>query len=98
KMFSAIMRGRMSVPFANDRLPTFAALPWASILTVECDDDGRTGTVAVGPARFAASKSGAGYWYLPVIEPPGPGVSKETLLRHAARWRTAHGLDERRSE
>jgi hypothetical protein len=38
KMFSAITRGRMSVPFADDRLPAFAALPWASMLTVECGD------------------------------------------------------------
>ncbi|MDO8431337.1 MAG: hypothetical protein Q7S58_02900 [Candidatus Binatus sp.] len=97
KMFSAIMRGRMSVPFANDRLPTFAALPWASMLTVECDDDGRTGTVAVGPARFAASKSGAGYWYLPVIERTQPDATGKSLLERAARWRKTHGLDERKS-
>jgi hypothetical protein len=96
KMFSAIMRGRMSVPFADDRLPTFAALPWASMLTVECDDDGRTGIVAVGPARFAASRNGGGFWYLPVIEPPEAGATRELLLERAERWRKTHGVDERR--
>ena len=97
KMFTAIMHGRMSVPFANDRLPAFAALPWASLLTVECDEDGRTGTVAVGPARFAASRTKAGFWYLPVIELPEPGSTKESLLLRAAQWRKTHGLDERKS-
>jgi hypothetical protein len=96
-MFSAIVRGRVSVPFANDRLSTLAALPWASMLTVECDDDGRTGTVAVGPARFAASRNGDGLWYLPVIEPLEAGASRKALLDRGARWRTQHGLDERKS-
>jgi hypothetical protein len=97
KMFSAIMRGRMSVPFANDQLSTFAALPWASLLTVECDDDDGTGIIAVGPPRFAASRTGAGFWYLPVIEPPEAGATRESLLESAARWRKTHGLDERKS-
>ena len=97
KMFSAIMRGRMSVPFADDRLPTFAALPWASMLTVECDDDGRTGIVAVGPARFSASNDGTGFWYLPLVEPADPHATKEALLRRSVKWREARGLSERRS-
>jgi hypothetical protein len=96
-MFSAIMRGRMSVPFADDWLPAFAALPWASMLTVECDDDGRTGIVAVGPASFSASNNGTGFWYLPPIEPADPDVTKEALLHRGVKWRKAHGVDERRT-
>ena len=97
KMFSAIMRGRMSVPFANDRLPAFAALPWASMLTIECYDDGRTSIVAVGPAMFSASNSGTGFWYLPLIEPADPGATKESLLLRSVKWREAHGVNERRA-
>jgi len=97
KLFSAAMRGRMSIPFDSNRLSDFAGLPWGSLVALDCDSSATTGYAAVGPARFAVSKSVDGYWYLPVIEPPGPGVSKETLLRHAARWRKAHGLDERKS-
>ncbi len=97
KMFSAIMRGRMSVPFADDRLPAFAALPWASMLTVECDEDGRTAIVAVGPVRFSASNNGTGFWYLPLIEPADPSATKEGLLRRGLNWREAHGVNERRT-
>jgi len=96
KMFSAIMRGRMSVPFANDRLSTFAALPWASLLTVECED-GRTGIVAVEPARFSASNNRTGFWYLPLIEPADPSATKEALLRRGVNWREAHGVNECRT-
>jgi hypothetical protein len=87
----------MSIPFDGNRLSDFAGLPWGSLVALDCEGTATTGYAAVGPARFAVSKSGDGYWYLPVIEPPGPGVSKEALLRHAAGWRTAHGLDERKS-
>lgn len=97
KLVSAVMRGRRSIPFTSDRLDDFAGLPWGSLLALECAGDVRTQYVAVGPARFAASTKRSGFWYLPVIAPPGPGVSKETLLRHAARWRKAHGLDGRKS-
>jgi hypothetical protein len=90
------MHGRMSVPFANDRLPSFAALPWASLLTVECED-GSTCIVAVGPARFSASNNGAGFWYLPLIEPADPGATKEASLRRGVNWREAHGVNERRT-
>ena len=97
KIFSAIMRGRMSVPFADDRLPAFAALPWASCSHVECDDDGRTGIVTVGPAKFSASNNGTGFWYLPLIEPADPHATKEALLHRGLKWREARGLSERRS-
>jgi hypothetical protein len=97
KLFSAVMRGRMSIPFDSSRLSHFAGLPWGSLVTLDCVGSATTGYAAVGPAKFAVTKSRDGYWYLPVVEPPGPGVSKETLLRHAARWRTQHGLDERKS-
>jgi hypothetical protein len=62
KVFSAIMRARNSIPFKHDRLTEFVALPWGSILTLECEEDGRTGMVAVGPARFATSKDRPGSW------------------------------------
>lgn len=97
KIFSAIMRSRNSVPFTHDRLAEFAALPWGSIITVECEQIGRMGTVAVGPAKFATAKDGLGYWYLPIIDRADPDTTKETLLRRAAKWRTGHGLDERKS-
>lgn len=97
KLFSAVMRGRMSIPFDEERLADFAGLPWGSLVALECADDATSSYVAVGPAKFATSKNGEGFWYLPVIEPPGPGVSKYTLQRHAERWRVSHGLDERRS-
>jgi hypothetical protein len=97
KIFSAIMRGRMSVPFANDQLPNFAGLPWASMLYVECEEDDKTGMVAVGPARFSASNNRTGFWYLPLIEPADPSLTKDALLRRAGKWREAHGLNERRT-
>jgi len=50
-----------------------------------------------GPARFAASRNGGGFWYLPVIEPAEPGATRESLLEQAAQWRKTHGLDERKS-
>jgi hypothetical protein len=95
KLFSAVMRGRMSIPFGSNRLSDFAGLPWGSLVALNSESSATTKYALVGPARFATSKSR--YWYSPVIEPPGPGVSKETLLRYAARWRTAYGLDERSS-
>jgi len=97
KLFSAVMRGRMSIPFDRDRLSEFAGLPWGSLVALDCESGGTARYAIVGPARFATSKGGDGYWFLPVIEPPGPGISKEMPFRHAARWRTAHGLDERSS-
>ncbi len=99
KLFSAVMRGRKrgrkSIPFISDRLNDFAGLPWGSLVAIECEDGTKTACVAVGPARFAASKSGDGFWYLPVMEPAEPEATKETLLRRAEQWRKAHGLDQR---
>jgi hypothetical protein len=97
KIFSAVMRTRKSIPFSIRRLNDFAGLPWGSVVVLECEGDATTGHVLVGPARFATSTKGAGFWYLPVIEPPHPGATKESLLERAAEWRTAHGLDERQS-
>jgi hypothetical protein len=97
KLVSAVMRGRRSIPFKSDRLDDFAGLPWGSLLALECEGDVGTEYVAVGPARFAASTKGGGFWYLPVIEPAQPGATKESLHKRAAEWRKAHGLDERRS-
>ena len=97
KLLSAVMRGRRSIPFTSDRLNDFAGLPWGSLLALECEGDVRTEYVAVGPARFATSTKGGGFWYLPVIEPPQPGAAKESIRERAAQWRKAHGLDERRS-
>jgi len=96
QLFSAVMRGRKSIPFSIGRLNDFAGLPWGSVVAVECEGGATTGYVMVGPARFAASRSGAGFWYLPVIEPPEPGATAESLLEHAAQWRKTHGLDERK--
>jgi hypothetical protein len=97
KQFSAVMRGRKSIPFSIGRLNDFAGLPWGSVVAVECEDGMTTGYVMVGPARFAASRNGAGFWYLPVIETPKPGVTRKSLLERAAQWRKTHGLDERKS-
>ena len=97
KLFSAVMRGRMSIPFPNDRLNDFAGLPWGSLLTVQCEQNDRTGVVEVGPARFAASKNGKGFWYLPLIEPADLHESKDSLPRRAEQWRKERGLNERRS-
>lgn len=97
KLFSAVMRGRKSIPFMSDRLDDFAGLPWGSLVAVECEGGTTTSYVAVGPARFAASSQGDGFWYLPVIESAEAGTSKETLLQHAVNWRRAHGLDQRQA-
>jgi hypothetical protein len=35
KLFTAIMRGRRSIPFHRDKLPVFAELARGSILTLE---------------------------------------------------------------
>lgn len=94
KLFSRVTRGgRKSIPFASGRLKEFAGLPWASLLEIGCEGLAKA-DVLVGPARFATSKIKPGFWYLPVIESPKPGATKETLLRQAVRWRTEHGLDE----
>lgn len=98
KLLSAVTHGRMSIPFSETRVAEFAGLPWGSLVALECADNQMSGYAAVGPAKFATSKGREAYWYLPVIEPPGPGLSKETLKRHAERWRISHGLDERQSE
>jgi hypothetical protein len=97
KIFSAVMRGRRSIPFTSDRLHDLAGLPWGTLLALEREGDATTEYIAVGPARFATSTKRSGFWYLPVIKPPQPGATKESLLDRAAQWRTAHGLDERRS-
>jgi len=97
KTFSSVMRGRRSIPFTTDRLRDLAGLPWGTLLVLECERDAKTEYVVVGPARFATSTKRSGFWYLPVIEPPQPGATKESLVKHAAEWRTAHGVDERRS-
>ena len=97
KTFSSVMRGRRSIPFTSDRLHDLAGLPWGTSLALECEGDAITEYVAVGPPKFATSTKRAGFWYLPVIEPPQPGATKESLHKHAAQWRKAHGLDERKS-
>jgi hypothetical protein len=84
----------MSIPFADDMLPTFAALLWASAMTIESEGDGRSGIVAVGPARL--SMSGKGSWYLPLIEQADPKMTIEALSGRAEKWRMAHGLNARR--
>jgi hypothetical protein len=100
KVFSALMRrrkSRKSIPFCSSQLNDFAGLPWGSLVAVECEGGGTIGHLLVGPPRFAASKTGAGLWYLPVIEPPEPSATRKSLQERAARWRKAHGLDERKS-
>jgi hypothetical protein len=97
KLFSRVMGGdRKSIPFTYERLKEFAGLPWGSVLEIECEGRAKA-DVLVGPARFATSKIEPGFWYLPIIESPNPGTTKETLLRQAVRWRTEHGLDEQTS-
>jgi hypothetical protein len=97
KLFARVMGGgRKSIPFASERLNEFAALPWASLLEIDCEGLAKA-DVLVGPARFVTSKIEPGFWYLPIIESPSPGTAKETLLRQAVRWRTEHGLDEQTS-
>ena len=98
KLFSAIMRGRTSVPFGHERLSDFAGLAWGSLLTLRSEPDGRTGFASVGPARFAATKAGKEYWYLPVLEAADPQASKDLLLESAQRFRAKHRLNERNSE
>jgi hypothetical protein len=97
KIFSAVMRGRTSIPFKTDRLHDLAGLPWGTLLALECEGDATSEYVAVGPAKFATSTKRASFWYLPVIEPPQSRATKESSREYAARWRTAHGLDERKS-
>lgn len=93
KLFAGLMNGaRKSIPFNRERLPEFAGLPWASLAVIE-SEDGASGHVLVGPARFATSKSHDGYWYLPVIESHEPDLSSEESSRQATRWREAHGLN-----
>ena len=94
----AVMRGtRKSIRFTKDHLEEFAGLPWASALALECEDRAKNDHVLVGPARFATAKARGGFWYLPIIQSPEPCASNDSLLLAAERWRTAHGLTERRS-
>jgi hypothetical protein len=67
KLFRAVMGGRKGIPFSSSRLNDFAGLPWGSVVAVECEGGGTIGHLLVRPPRFAASKTGAGFWYLPVI-------------------------------
>jgi hypothetical protein len=97
KLFSALMHSRKSVPIDDRQLQEFTGLPWGSLLTLQCENDGGTGVLAVGPARFAASKTNNGFWYLPVIEPVNPELSKDSLRLRAGQWRKARGLQERRA-
>lgn len=97
KLFSAVMRGRKSIPFSSSRLNQFAGLPWGSVVTLECEGGSTTGNVSVGPAKFAASRNGDGFWYLPVIRSPEASASRESLREYAAQWRKSHGVDLRKS-
>jgi hypothetical protein len=98
-LFASLMGGtRKSIPFRDDRLKEFAVLPWGSLATIQCEGDDATGAVLVGPVRFATSTKAEGSWYLPVIAPPEPGATRETLRERAAQWRKAHGLDARKSQ
>jgi hypothetical protein len=78
ELYLSVMNGRMSIPFDRKRLSDYAALPWGSILTLESDQNGETGLVAVGPASFAASKIKGGEWRLPVFYKP----KRERQSRH----------------
>jgi hypothetical protein len=98
KLFSAVMRDRKSIPFSSGRLNDFAGLPWGSLITLECEGGSRSGWIAVGPAKFAASENRDGFWYLPVIDTPELGASRESLLKRTEQWRKTRGLDERRSQ
>jgi len=95
KLFADVMRGRKSVPLASARLKDFAGLPWGSALEFRCKLDGRSGFVMVGPPKFATQKDDSGYWYLPVLGDHDPGVSKDSMLSAAKRWRRERGLDPR---
>ena len=89
KLFSAVMRGRMSIPFDSSRLNDFAVCPGVHWLPSTARAVRRRDTLRSDRPNLQCRKAETAYWYLPVVEPPGPGVSKESLLRHAARWRTA---------
>lgn len=91
KLFSAVTRGRMSIPFSEARLADFAALPWGSLVALECVDDETSGYALVGPAKVATSRSEDGFWYLSVIEPPGSSMSRDTWHRHAGYGESARG-------
>jgi hypothetical protein len=97
QLFASLMGERKSLPFPDDRLREFAGLPWGSLATIRREGDDATGTVLVGPARFAWSSKGESYWYLPVIRQTNAHASNELLVGVAAKWRTAHGLDVRES-
>jgi hypothetical protein len=94
KLFLSVMNGRMSIPFDAKRLADYAALPWGSILTLECDQSGETRLVAVGPAIFATSKTSGGEWRLPVFQEAEKGQSRSSLVREANDLRVQCGFQE----
>ncbi len=94
RMLSGLLNGRMSIPFERKRLASFAGLPWGSILSLDSIPDGRTELVAIGPARFAASKDGE-QWQLPVFWQAEAGKKASSLRRDVAAWRIQCGLHER---
>jgi hypothetical protein len=93
----ALLSGSRARFSSISRFKDSLGLPWGSIVVVECEGGGTTGCILVGPPRFAPSRTGDGFWYLPVIELPERGVPEEALRRHGASWRKAHGLDLRES-
>ncbi len=95
KLFSSVLGGRMNIPFDHNQLGALAGIPWGSILTLRCIEDGRAELVAVGPPMFATSKSG-GRWQLPVCLQAEVGKQKASLLRQVEGWRSQCGLDQRR--
>jgi hypothetical protein len=97
-VFGPLKNGsRKGIPVGGDRLAELAALPWASIATIEQDGGSAACDLLVGPAKFATSSKANGYWYVPVIQSPKPDEQKETLQVDAARWRHSRGLESRRS-
>lgn len=94
KLFSSVNDGRWYIPFDGKRLGEFAALPWGSILTLKCRENGQSVFVAVGPAVFAATGKRRGEWRLPVCWQAEEGKTKAEIRRDIQEWRRECGYFE----
>ena len=94
KLSPALMRIRWRIPFHRGKLPVFAGLAWSSILSLECRQLAKTEFVAVGPPRFAATRSGGEMVELSVSGRRRFGATKAATMRNAMQWRREHGRHE----
>lgn len=87
-VWKAIQGGRTTIPLEEPaRLGDYAALPWASVVSIEWE--GNRDPAFVGPARYE------GRWVLPIVEGIAPGTDQKAIEDRGKELRAFLGVERR---